>query len=258
MTANTTVALRQPASVREAVAQPDGAKPFLGAAFRSLFAAAMLALACAGPSAAGGPPEDAELLAIPPELRHLNFVWARAEGDLNGDGIADSALLLTGSKDEGPREERLAVLAGQADGSYKLLSLSGEFCHPGKFYNLEIQRNSVFVEAVGYVDSSRYSGFTMQFRYSAARQDLELIGQDLREESYIENSLSKTSFNLLTQTVVHTRKAGKRVKEVKERLASAAALRPLRRFDCGDHVVSDSPVYIDEGFRVHRRQSRSQ
>lgn len=258
MMANTTAAHRQPAATWGIAARSQGALPFIALALRSLFTAALFALACARPSAAGGAPQDPELLAIPPELRHLNFVWARAEGDLNGDAIPDLVLLLTGSKNEGPREERLVVLAGQADGRYKLISVSGEFCHPDKFYNLEIRKNSVFAEAVGHADSSRFSGFTLQFRYSAARQDLELIGEEISEENYVENSLSKTSFNRLTQTVVHTRKVGKRVKEARGRLAAAAVLSPLRGFDCGNHVLSDSPVYIDEDFRVHRKQLSSQ
>lgn len=201
--------------------------------------------------------QDVALLAIPSELRHLDFVWARAEGDLNGDSIPDLALVLTGSKGEGPREERLVILVGDANGRYKVLSTSDELCHPNKFYNLGIRRNSVFVQAVEYADAARFSGFTLQFRYSAARQDFELIGEQADEEDYNDNSFYKISLNYLTKIALHTRQAGKRHKEAKARLATSSAVVPLKNFDCATRGLTESPLYIDEDFRVHQKQSGS-
>lgn len=220
----------------------------------------LLGTACLGAPAASAQPKDVARLALPSELAHLDFVWARAEGDLNGDAIPDLALVLTGSKGEGPREERLVVLLGDAQGRYRVLSVSGELCHPGKFYNLDIARNSVFLQAVEYADSARLSAFTLQFRYSAARQDLELIGEQTTEESYDDNASYKTSTNYLTRTAVHTRQAGKRHKEARARLTAAssspapAALRPLQQFDCRAHGLAEAPIHIGEDFRVQQNR----
>lgn len=72
-----------------------------------------------------------------PELRHLDFVWTAAEGDLTGDGIPDVAMVLTGRKGgDAPMEVRLVVLGGSPGGGYRRLSGSGEFCHPSKFYGV--------------------------------------------------------------------------------------------------------------------------
>ena len=95
-------------------------------AFRLL---AFLVLLCVGYACAAGGDTSKEkkaLLAIPTEFRHLDSVMGSTEGDLNGDGVLDLALLVTGHKDESPREERLFVLIGRTDGSYQVLSMSDE------------------------------------------------------------------------------------------------------------------------------------
>lgn len=146
-----------------------------------------------------------------PELRHLQFVWAIATGDLNGDGIPDVAMLLTGrASDEQSTAERLVVLAGLPGDNYKILAVSGEFCHPGKFYNLDIRKMSLFVEAVEYADSSRKGSYTLQFRYNPKVNDLELIGKESGDESYEDGSVERTSSNFLTGKSIHTvRERGK-------------------------------------------------
>lgn len=225
---------------------------------RSLFVGVLFGATCVCVAAEDSTKQDAALLSVPSELKHLDFVWARAEGDLNGDTIPDVALVLTGQKGDGPREERLVVLTGSANGDYQVFSVSGELCHPGKFYNLDIRERSVFVQAVEYADSARFSGFTLQFRYSAARQDLELIGEQIDEENYDENSLYRVSINYLTKTAIHTRDAGKRQKEAKAQLTTSLMIHPLQQFDCGNRSLPESPLYIDEAFKVHHQQSGTQ
>jgi hypothetical protein len=224
---------------------------------RPLLVATVLAVVsmCAAAENVGN--QNSTLLALPLELQHLNAVWARAEGDLNGDGRPDLALVLTGSKGDGPREERLVVLVGDAIGGHKVLSVSGELCHPSKFYNLDIKNGSVFVQSVEYADAARFSAFTLQFRYSSGRQDLELIGEQTDEEDYGGNSSYRTSLNYLTKLAIHTRQAGKRRKEARALLNTSSPALPLKAFDCRSHAMTESPVHIDEGFKVHRKQSGS-
>ncbi len=197
------------------------------------------------------------MLAIAPEFRHLDFVSAAAEGDLNGDGVLDLSLLLTGRKGEDPREERLFVLIGRADGSYQVLSTSGEFCHPSKFYNLDIKNNSLVVQAVYYADAARFSGFTLQFRYNAGIKDLEHIGEQQDDEDYSSNSHYKVSLNYLTRAAIHSRRAGKRHKEVRGRLIDAPGVLPLNGFVCSGYGMTNSSVYIDDNFKVLKKGGTS-
>lgn len=188
------------------------------------------------------PIQQKALAIIAPQFPHLKSVWAIAEGDLNGDGIHDLALLLTGQKGENdPREERLFVLTGNPDGSYRLLSVSAEFCHPSKFYNLDIKKNSLFVEAVEAVDATGISSYTLQFRYNAKLHDVELIGREENSHSYKREENSdgdkedyedRTSSNYLTGKIIHTTKRGGKTTTTTERITSPAHPR-LNGFSCG-------------------------
>ena len=220
-------------------------------AFRRL---AVLVLLCVGNACVAVGPTPAEqkaLLAIAPEFRHLDL-WVSAEGDLNGDGLLDLAVLLTGSKGEVPREERLFVLIGRTDGSYQVLSMSGEFCHPSKFYNLDIKNNSLFVQAVYYADAARFSGFTLQFRYNAKIKDLEHIGELQEDKDYSSDSYYRVSLNYITNSAIHSRRAGKKYKEVRGRLTDAPGILPLNGFVCSGYGMTSSSVYIDDNFKVQK------
>lgn len=222
-------------------------------ALRLLAVSILLCIWAVYASAVQTPRNQSALSAIAPEFPHLNFIWSIAEGDLDGDGVPDLALVVTGEKGEdGPREERLFVLTGNPDGSYRVLSVSNEFCHVSKFYNLDIGRNSVFVQAFEYADAIRASSFTMQFRYNSNLKDLELVGEETLSEDYEDGSYFRVSINYLTKTAIHSRQAGKRHKEAKVRLNNTAILR-LQGFDCSSHGSSDSTVYIDENFKVQNR-----
>lgn len=184
-------------------------------------------------SAEYGPKEQRALSAISPKFPNLDFIWVTAEGDLNSDGIPDLALVLTGNaKDDGPREERLVVLTGNSDGSYKLLSASGDFCHPGKFYNLDVGKSSVFVEAVEQADSASMSSYTLQFRYNAKLNDLEQIGGETHSQHYEEDYEDQTSSNYLTGKVIYSTRRGGKTKTSTERIARAP-LQKLSGFSCG-------------------------
>ena len=233
----------------------------MGALCRALHRAALLGLAvlavgCMGNVHAADESTSAERkarLAIPPEFRHLDFVLAASEGDLNGDGVPDRAMLLMGRKGEGPQEERLFVLTGRADGGYQVLSVSGEFCHPSKFYNLDIKNNSLFVQAVYYADAARFSGFTLQFRYNPKTKDLEHIGEQQDDEDYSSNSYHRVSLNYLTNAAIHSRRAGKKYKEARGRIVDGPGVLPLNGFVCEAYGMTGSSVYLDENFKVHQK-----
>jgi hypothetical protein len=176
------------------------------------------------PVAAKEAPEHLQTIAkMAPELRHLDFVWAEAQGDLNGDGIPDAAILLTGSKGgSAHREERLVVVAGISGGGYRVLSVSGEFCHPSKFYQLDIREHDLFVEAVETADAARHASATLQFRYNAKLKDLELIGEELRSVAYDEDAEERTSSNYLSGRVVQTSSSRGKTKTKAKRIANPA------------------------------------
>lgn len=229
----------------------------MGALYRTALPwLAVVAILCTGNVRAADESTSAEQKArraIPPEFRHPDFVWTTAEGDLNGDGIPDLALLLTKHKGEDQREERLLVLTGRADGSYQVLSTSGEFCHPSKFYNLEIKNHSLFVQAVYYADAARFSGFTLQFRYNAKIKDLEHIGEQQDDEDYSSNASHRVSLNYLTNATIDSRRAGKKYKEARGRIVDAPRVLPLNGFVCEGYGMTGSSVYLDESFKVHKK-----
>ncbi|WP_428504786.1 FG-GAP repeat protein [Roseateles sp.] len=197
--------------------------------------ALLLACSCAAPVAANERPEALQAFASQArELRHLDFVWGEATGDLNGDGISDVALVLTGSRrDEAPREERLVVLAGVPSGGYRILSLSGEFCHPGKFYTLDIKRGSLIVEAVETSDASRHGSTTRRFRYNAKLKDLELIGEDTLSVAYDEDEEERSSANYLTGKSIATLRSKGKTRSSEKRIESPVRPVRLNGWDCG-------------------------
>jgi hypothetical protein len=182
---------------------------------------AFLLWSCSVPVSAKDRPDYLEAFAMmAPELRHLDFVWTSAEGDLDGDGITDVALVLTGGKrNGGPREERLVVLAGVPRGGYRILSISGEFCHPSKFYNLDIKVRSLIVEAVETLDASRHGSTTLHFRYNPRLNDLQLVGEDTLSVDLGAGEEERTSANYLTGKSLYTKRSKGRTKTSVTRIA---------------------------------------
>jgi hypothetical protein len=184
-------------------------------------------------SAEYGLKQQKALTAIPSEFRRFDSIWAITEGDLNGDGIPDMAMVLTGgSTNNGLPEERLFVLTGNPDGSYKVLSVSDEFCHPRKFYNLDIAKSSLFVQMVEQADAASESSYTLQFRYSAEVNDLELIGEETHAESYEERYEERNSSNYLTGKIIHSIRRGSKTKTTTERIMIATPPK-LNGYSCG-------------------------
>lgn len=186
-------------------------------------------------------------------LKEAKVLW-EIEGDLNGDGLLDYAAIVSGQiSGDTMEEERLVVLTRTADGSYKLLSQSGAFCgvgKNGKFYELSISKNSLFVRGVWVAEGERYSGLTMQFRYNQNIHDFQLIGED--EESNDGDQNYKVSINYLTGLVNYKREKGKRYKEVKARLGKNSLFK-LQDFQCFSQDGLKPNIYIDENFKVKQK-----
>lgn len=200
----------------------------------SSWIAGPLLLALALPLAAAERPDPRQaFVQLRPDLSHLQFVWAQTEGDLNGDGLPDVAMLLTGSTGtDAGRDERLVVLAGTPAGGYRVLSVSADFCHPSKFYNLEVQRGALLVEAVETADASRLGSTTWRLRYNARLQDLELIGEDTRSEDEKAGEAEHGSTNFLTGRHTSTTRIKGKTRTTTRQLTIAA--RPvLNGWDCG-------------------------
>ncbi len=178
-------------------------------------------------------------------------IWTSADGDLDGDGLADLAAVVVHLSGEGPREERLLVLAGTPGGGYTPLSVSGQFCRVEKFYNLEITARSLLVQGVYRAEPSGMDSFTMQFRHNPKLRDFELIGREDLAENYDTLSSYRVSVNYLAKVAIHTRIAGKKRKDLKAPLQQPAVLR-LRGFRCGDEDPMNPLLHINEDFTVRR------
>lgn len=176
-------------------------------------------------------------------------IKGHAEGDLNGDGLPDFAAVVEKRSSEGPGEERLVVMTGTADGGHTLLSMSGEYCGAGKFYELSINRAALHVKGVWTAEPERWSMVTLQFRHNQRMNDLQLIGEE--SNSRDDGQTYRESINFLTGVVAHTREAGKKRKEIRARLLNATDL-PLQGFACFVQDGMKPNVYIDPTFRVRR------
>ena len=185
-------------------------------------------------------------------LANSRVLWD-TEGDLNGDGLADYAAVLSRPLDDGSEEERVVVLAATEQGAYLMMSLSGAFCgvgRSGKFYQLSVTGRSLFVSGVWSAEGENYVGFTLQFRYNQQLDDLQLIGEE--NESRWARQVSRASFNYLTGNVLLRREGGKKRKEIAAQLSKAPLFR-LQDFECFSQDALKPSVHIDEHFKVQRQ-----
>ena len=175
-------------------------------------------------------------------------IWANAEGDLNGDGIEDLGLIVTGwhgSKDVDPRGERLIVVTGNSDESYTVLSISDEFCNVGKFYELRIEQGSLYVQGFTSENSDESESVTLQFRYNQKLKDLELIGREELSHKYDGSSSYEVSVNYLTGKMIHSRRKGNSYKLRKGRLIRKGLYR-LQGFNCATYDRNEPSLYIED------------
>jgi hypothetical protein len=174
-------------------------------------------------------------------------IWTYTSGDLNGDGIDDLGLVLTNTEGEGPRVERLAVLAGQSDGNYSILAVSDEFCNVRYHYNLDVTRKSLLV--TGFSNLASPSKFTLQFRYNDQRKDFELIGEGWDDQNEKNTSSYSVSINYITKKIIYSRRKNNKHKEVEIQMKphSLAGLKGFNCFNYGEDI-QERNFYIDDDF----------
>jgi len=158
--------------------------------------------------------------------------WTSAEGDLNGDGMKDVAMILTHSPENGAMEKRLVVLAGVTPRGYTPLSVSGEYCDAQKFFNLEIVGPSLFVTEVHRADADSTVTNTLQFRFNKKLADLELIGRENIYQSFQDKSYGRTSVNYPTGTTIVYERIHGRIRATKKSRFAVPPLASLNGFDC--------------------------
>lgn len=159
--------------------------------------------------------------------------WTSTQGDWNGDGIQDIAMILTnaGGSGDGPLQIRLAVLAGVPGGKYALMSASSSYCSAQKFFNLEAKGASLFVTAVHKAEGDALINETLQFRFNRKLADLELIGKESISETY-GREYDRTSVNYLSGVVIDYERVRGRIQAKAKKSFPVPQLVKLNGFDC--------------------------
>lgn len=159
--------------------------------------------------------------------------WTSERGDLNGDGVADLAMIVSYADDSGGGiRTRLVVLSGVASGGYVVLSESAEYCSAQKFYNLSIQGAVLYVQAVHKADANEIASETIQFRFNYRLGDFEAVGRESAWKSYSSNSWGTLSENLLTGKNIESKKGLGRAVSTKKLTKPAQPLVRLSGFSC--------------------------
>ncbi|MFY9258881.1 MAG: hypothetical protein WAO71_00065 [Gallionella sp.] len=167
---------------------------------------------------------EAAIAAMFPNEKYVE--WVSTEGDWNGDGIKDLAMILSGP------DHRLVVLAGVFGGGYFPLSISSSYCDAQKFYNLGAKGGSLFVEGVDKADGDGMASTTLQFRFNKKLNDLELIGMENRWESFQDNSYGRLSVNYPAGLAIEYERVRGNIKATKRSRFAAPQLARLNGFAC--------------------------
>lgn len=204
------------------------------------------AVICWASLVSGSALAQSKVFANPPAyIDHLNRMgsslgydfneWTTERGDVNGDDIEDIAMILSYSSDDsGGIRTRLVVLARRTDGEFAVMSESARYCAAQKFFNLRIEKGSLYAEAVQKADSTYFGSNTLQFRFNKRLGDLEVIGQELRWDSYDDESSGSWSKNLLTGAVVESEVVSGRTIQSKRTKEQRTPLMRLNGFDCNN------------------------
>ena len=156
--------------------------------------------------------------------------WTSTEGDFNGDGIKDLAMILTYFPENRPSETRLAVLAGAPSGKYLPLSISSKYCDAQKFFNLEAKGASLFVQEVHKAEGNALITNTLQFRFNKKNGDFELIGKENIGE--YGNEYDRSSVNYLAGKYINYERVRGRIRVKEEKRFEIPSLVRLNGFNC--------------------------
>lgn len=159
---------------------------------------------------AGALPEGLLSGKVPAEFPPAGWtVEDQASGDLNGDGIADTAAILVESKPEGEQDEAadepqraLVILLGHEGGkpvsagaNGKLLQCKG--CGGVKeMEGIGIRKGVVIVDQM--TGSREFARQTWRFRYDPGSKRFVLIGKDLETGDGMRGTGTIESYNYLT------------------------------------------------------------
>jgi hypothetical protein len=149
--------------------------------------------------------------------------WESTEGDWNGDGVKDLAMILSGP------DRRLVVLAGVFGGGYFPLSISSSYCDAQKFYNLGAKGDSLFVTEVHHVGEDGSITNTLQFRFNKTHGDFELIGKENISEG---KEYGRSSVNYLAGLAIEYERVRGHIKATKRSRFAAPQLARLNGFAC--------------------------
>ena len=173
------------------------------------------------------------------------------QGDLNGDGVSDSVLMLVEVGHAGPTDEAgrsLVVLAGQRDGSFvemgtnrKLLLCVQCFGAVGGGPRLSIQRNVLIVEQE--TGSRETTSGLWRLRFDPASRRIRLIGLDVRKADRATGLSTTESTNYLNgRRITESRRydEAKKADVVVGKKASPVATTPIFLED-----VDAGPLSVD-------------
>jgi len=165
------------------------------------YPASMLLMACALPAFAGRAPATADevMNLLPDNVR----VETRVDGDLNGDGDSDTAVLWR--SEEGIDEERglKVILADEHEGKLGWRDIGGVKLDPFPLGpgSLSIRRGVLAFEDL--TGGTTATASTRRYRYDAAQGRMRLIGIDAERYSRTNNhGTVKVSWNLLNGRLI--------------------------------------------------------
>jgi len=181
---------------------------------------------------------EAAIAALFPNDKFIE--WTSTNGDWNGDGNEDRALIVTQAElhNDQPREIRLVVLAGVLGGTYSLMSLSGSYCSAQHSYGFGSEGTSLLVTALHKADGPITD--TLHFRFNKKLGDFELIGRENVWGSPGDKSYGRLSINELAglETVYETVRV--RIKQKRSHFKIAQLAR-LNGFECEKYIYGVVP-----------------
>ncbi len=143
---------------------------------------------------------------------------AKAEGDLNGDGLADWAGLISREKSDHSPTYQLYVLLQQPQGAYRVAEKTKEEELPGMgccwVEDLQIARASIYVQSNAKTASTMEAA-THQFKWY--KGEWRLVGLRIYYIDHSSDVTTETDMNVLTGAIVEKRQKGERKPTMKRR-----------------------------------------